>query len=130
MIGRRPEPMPGSEPGRWRVVKSRWLGHRVAPWCVEREGCGGAAFFRTWWEAQDYADRQARTREVVLPRKQLPLSLPGEEGDEPIFVTYDIEDGCVYLTDQDDGDMIVLYPHEVRTLALALLAHEEMEGAV
>lgn len=130
MIGRRPEPMPGSEPGRWRVVKSHWLGHRVAPWCVEREGCGGAAFFPTWEEAQEYADRQARTVEVVLPRQQLPLSLPGLEEDDPIFVTYDIEEGCVILTDQGDGDMIVLYPHELRPLALALLALMEKKGDV
>lgn len=27
--------------------------------------------------------------------------------------------------DQDDGDMVVLYKHELRPLALALLAHEE-----
>ena len=84
-----------------------------------------ARAFRTWREAMDYADRMARTREVVLPRQQLPLSLPGLEEDEPVFVTYDIEDGCVYLTDQDDGDMIVLYPHELRPLALVLLAYLE-----
>ena len=37
-------------------------------WYVDRENCHGAAFFRTWREAQDYADRMARTREYVLPR--------------------------------------------------------------
>jgi len=71
----------------------------------------------------------ARTREYVLPRQPLPLSLPGDEEDEPVFVTYDIEDGSVYLIDQDDGEMVVLYKRELRALALALLAHEEQEEA-
>lgn len=84
--------------------------------------------FRKWQDAMAYADRMARTREVVLPRQQLPLSLPGLEEDEPVFVTYDIADGSVFLIDQDDGDMVVLYKHELRTLALALLAHEEQEN--
>ena len=43
-------------------------------WYVDRENCHGAAFFRTWREAQDYADRMARTREYVLPR-------PDKDGD-------------------------------------------------
>lgn len=65
MIGRKPEPVPGKEPGRWRVRKANV---DVLPWYVERENCVGAAFVRTWREAQDYADRMARTREYVLPR--------------------------------------------------------------
>lgn len=128
MIGRRPEPIPGVEPGRWRVRKARGTGNLVPRWYVDRDECHGSRWFPTWREAQDYADRMARTREVVLPRQQLPLSLPGLEEDEPVFVTYDIEDGCVFLTDQDDGDMVVLYKHELRTLALALLAYEEQEN--
>ena len=128
MRGRRPEPIPGVEPGRWRVVRTRGIRTPWSPWYVDREGCHGMVSFPTWREAMDYADRMARTREVVLPRQPLPLSLPGVEEDEPVFVTYDIEDGCVFLTDQDDGDMVVLYKHELRTLALALLAHTEQEG--
>lgn len=121
MRGRRPEPIPGVEPGRWRVVRTRGIRPPWSSWYVDREGCHGMVSFSTWREAQDYADSMARTREVVLPRQQLPLSLPG------LFVTYDIEDGCVFLTDQDDGETVVLYKHEIRTLALALLAHEEQE---
>ena len=128
MRGRRPETVPGVEPGRWRVVRTRGIRTPWSPWYVDREGCRGMVSFPTWREAQDYADRMARTREVVLPRQQLPLSLPGLEEDEPVFVTYDIEDGCVFLTDQDDGEMVVLYKHEIRTLALVLLAHEEQEN--
>lgn len=67
MIGRRPETVPGVEPGRWRVVRSRASRHGVR-WYVERRGCHGIVSFPTWREAQDYADRMARTREYVLPR--------------------------------------------------------------
>ena len=129
MRGRRPEPIPGVEPGRWRVTWARGLPGTALPgWMAERENCHGSMWFPTWREAQDYADRMARTREVELHRQPLPLSLPGLEEDEPVFVTYDIEEGTVFLTDQDDGDMVVLYKHELRPLALALLAHEEQEN--
>lgn len=74
MMGRRPEPVPGMEPGRWRVVRVRGVGSSTMDWYVDRENCHGAAFFRTWREAQDYADRMARTREYVLPR-------PDKDGD-------------------------------------------------
>ena len=67
MIGRRPETVPGVEPGRWRVVRSRASRHGLR-WYVERRGCHGIVSFPTWREAQDYADRMARTREYVLPR--------------------------------------------------------------
>lgn len=128
MIGRRPEPMPGSEPGRWRVMKSRWLGHRVAPWCVEREGCGGAAFFRTWEEAQEYADRMARTREYVLPRishsndwvPDMPTLKIGWEH-HPVETSFWVEDRGL--------NFIYIRPDELLPLALALAALAEMEGA-
>lgn len=70
MRGRRPETVPGVEPGRWRVVRSRASRYGLR-WYVERRGCHGIVSFPTWREAQDYADRMARTREVVLPRPQL-----------------------------------------------------------
>ena len=73
MIGRRPEVVPGVEPGRWRVVRSRVSRYGLR-WYVEREGCHGIVSFPTWREAQDYADRMARTREYVLPR-------PDKDGD-------------------------------------------------
>lgn len=67
MIGRKPEPIPGKTPGRWRVRAFCGV-DRPNTWYVERENCGGAAQFPTWREALAYADKQARTREVVLPR--------------------------------------------------------------
>ena len=108
-----------------RKLRTHYSTH---PWEVRARNHNGYDYYETfysWREALVEADRLARTVEVVLPRQQLPLSLPGIEEDEPIFVTYDIEDGCVYLTDQNDGDMIVLYPHELRPLALVLLAYLE-----
>ena len=69
MIGRRPEPIPGVEPGRWRVMRVRGLSESErAWWYVYRERSHGMVSFPTWREAMDYADRMARTREVVLPR--------------------------------------------------------------
>lgn len=49
---------------RWRVWKDR------GDWVVSSPEYAQRGF-RTWREAQDYADRRARTREYVLPRPQL-----------------------------------------------------------
>ena len=112
-------------------VRKLRTGYSSHPWEVRARNLHGYDYYETfydWADAMEAADRLARTREVVLPRQPLPLSLPGLEEDEPVFVTYDIEDGSVFLIDQDDGDMVVLYKRELRTLALALLAHEEQEN--
>lgn len=59
---------------RWEVYKAG----RYA-WCAHRKGelPKAEGLFRTWREALAYADRMARTREVVLPRLDFkePLSL-------------------------------------------------------
>lgn len=82
----------------------------------------------TFSEAIACADEQARTREYVLPRQPLPLSLPGiEYGDALIYVTND-KNGCVYLKDEDHSETLTLYARELRPLALALLAHTERIG--
>ena len=48
MIGRRPEPVPGVEPGRWRVLRARGLSEpMLAWWYVDREGCYGSMCFHT-----------------------------------------------------------------------------------
>lgn len=91
-----------------------------------------ARAFRTWHEAMDYADRMARTREVVLPRPIRPC------GGRPEF-DFDKESGLDYNTPRTalyDGaldlehccDTAVLIPREHwRPLALALLALAEQE---
>ena len=52
---------------------SRWTAYKAGryAWTAHREGDLPAELFPTWRMAQDYADRMARTREVVLPRPQL-----------------------------------------------------------
>lgn len=90
MIGRRPEPVPGMEPGRWRVRKARGTGNLVPRWYVERDECHGSRWFPTWREAQEYADRMARTREVVLPRlaPQGELTVSAIWGYDSLVVNY------------------------------------------
>lgn len=58
---------------RWKVVQHSYpTGNLWAPWKkvwkVYNPNGSVAAHFDTWREAVDYADRMARTREVVLPR--------------------------------------------------------------
>lgn len=112
-------------------VRKLRTGYSTHPWEVRARNHNGYDYYETfysWREALVEADQLARTREVVLPRQQLPLSLPGLEEGEQVFVTYDIEDGSVYLIDTGDGETVVLHKHELRPLALALLAHEEREN--
>lgn len=98
-------------------------------WCITSPTGVSWGNKATFAEAIAYTDQQARTREYVLPRQPLPLSLPGlEDGDALVSVTYD-EGGCVYLKDHDCGPTVMLYKHELRPLALALLAHAERTGA-
>ena len=49
---------------------SRWTVYKAGryAWTAHREGELPGELFRTWREALAYADRMARTREVVLPR--------------------------------------------------------------
>ena len=130
MIGRRPEPVPGVEPGRWRVVRARGLPESErAWWYVDRENCHGSMSFPTWREAQDYADRMARTREVVLPRvlhsgdwvPNMPTLKIGWER-HPAGTTFWVEDGA--------WNVITVRPNELHPLANALHALAEQEGAV
>ena len=68
MIGSRPKPIPGKEPGRWRVVRARRAETSFKIWYVARDGCTGRMWFITWREALAYADRRAREKTIVLPR--------------------------------------------------------------
>ena len=135
MIGRKPEPVPGAEPGRWRVLRARGLSEpMLAWWYVDRENCYGSMCFPTWREAQDWADRQARTVEVVLPR----ITADREEGraDWPnlrdLFVWPGQHDGPrlgqPYLRIADDYRDVDVELHDLRPLAGVLLAYAEQEG--
>ncbi|MFW9169999.1 hypothetical protein [Corynebacterium striatum] len=81
--------------------------------------------FDTHAEAITHADRRARTREYVLPRQPLPLSLPGIADDDALIYVTNGKNGRVYLKDEDHSETLTLYTRELRPLALALLAHAE-----
>lgn len=136
MIGRRPEPVPGVEPGRWRVVRVRGVEGSAMDWYVDREGCYGSMCFHTWREAQDYADRQARTVEVVLPRpdKDGDIATTDEqtawEGTEfertVVSVAWIEEPGTIGLSTGDSDHYMTT--DGALSIALALAALAEQEG--
>ena len=136
MMGRRPEPVPGVEPGRWRVVRVRGVEGSAMDWYVDRENCHGSMWFPTWRNALAYADRMARTREYVLPR-------PDKDGyiyttDEQVAwentefertvvsVAWIEEPGTIALSTGDSDHYMTT--DGARSVALALLALAEMEG--
>lgn len=113
---------------------SRWTVYRAGryAWTAHREGDLPAELFPTWRMAMDYADRQARTREVVLPR-------PARTFDGRPEFDFSKESGLDYNTpraalyegalDLEHGcDTAVLIPREHwKPLACALLALAEQE---
>ena len=105
---------------RWRVWKDR------GDWIVsspEQETRG----FRTWREAQDCADRIARTREVVLPRPDSTwFERPVWELGDGVTVYQSIGDQSQTIT--ADYPRIAIPNSKRRELALALLALAEQEG--
>lgn len=121
---------------RW-VVDPPGYNHKNRNWGDHRWHVAGGKWFawgrgvskrEAWRQAMTYADQRARTREYVLPRQPLPLSLPGiADDDAEVSVTYD-KNGCVYLKDEDHSETLTLYARELRPLALALLAHTERIG--
>ena len=120
MMGRRPEPVPGVEPGRWRVVRVRGVGSSTMDWYVDRENCHGAAFFHTWRDAMDYADRQARTREVVLPRL-------APHGALTVSTIWGNSNLVVHYIDAS-GQTVKGTPADLARHAATLLALAEQEG--
>lgn len=57
---------------RWKVKKLASPHALWQRWIVySPTGIHPSGTFSTWREAMDYADRKARTREIVLPRPQL-----------------------------------------------------------
>ena len=127
MRGRRPYPIPGMEPGRWQVYKMRGLPESARPgWMVAPEHCGGGVSFPTWREALDYVDRQARTREVVLPRiTESKAMIPGALG-------LSLESGRTWdgkrnTWVRDGVSMVYVASYDLRPLALALLTLAEQE---
>lgn len=123
---------------RWKVKRVRLRTGGWGEWaaCNDDEP---TRYFLTWREAQDYADRRARTREVVLPRA---ITVPHNPGAAewdfsewaglsytpawPESAFYDRRGGPIgrHFT----GDVSIRREHW-RPLALALLALAEQENA-
>lgn len=120
MRGRRPYPVPGVEPGRWQVYKMRGLLETARPgWYVSRENCGGGVSFPTWREAQEYADRMARTREVVLPRLR-------PHGELTVSAIWSFDSLVVHYLDAS-GQVVQGTPADLARHAATLLALAEQE---
>lgn len=104
---------------KWKVFQS-YIGRG---WAVRHRGKLGIWHFSSWREAMDYADRMARTVEVVLPRL---TALP--TGRHTVQ-----RDGLVIEFEQSRSQpqlqpgYLVVEPWERRPLALALLALAEQE---
>lgn len=129
---------------RWKIPMRWRVQYRVCPtfegmknWAVLAPGAVvPVARFKTWREAQDYADRMARTREYVLPR-------PDKDGyiettDEQVAwentefertvvsVAWIEEPGTIGLSTGDSDHYMTT--DGAHSIALALAALAEMEG--
>lgn len=122
-------------PTRWRVqYRPCATFEGMKNWAVLAPGAViPAARFPTWAEALAYADRMARTREVVLPRPDRPRDgRPEFDFDKESGLDYNTPRTALYegALDLEDGcDTAVLISREHwRPLALALLALAEQEN--
>ena len=105
---------------KWQVKKFRddFFSPDHTEWVAWPEGgWTECQAFPTHAEAIAYADEEARTREVVLPRDTARPSEHLEIG--PMYW------GGAVVTTVDDGASLLLNQKEIRPLALALLAHAE-----
>lgn len=83
--------------------------------------------FDTHAEALAYADRMARTVEIVLPRDNTVVPLPAcmEKEEKPIMLHRWREQIIIECTAQGVEQVIFIHDDELKPLALALLAHAE-----
>lgn len=98
-------------------------GVQLVRWFDTWRGVEFLRWFDTWREAMDYADRRARTVEVVLPRRTV---LPTDRHvvqTGGLIIEYR---GSRSYPNLDTGH-IAVEPEERRPLALALLALAEKE---
>ena len=95
-------------------------------WCVKSPTGVGWGNYATHAEALAYADKRARTREVVLPRVDNPTSI--DENDLDIMVV-SVANGIGIAQPKfgkpGEDEVICMYPEFVEEVALALLAHAE-----
>lgn len=100
---------------RWRVDR------RTLPYAVIWVACcdGKKGTFRTWREALDYADRMARTREVVLPRLR-------PHGELTVSAIWSFDSPVVHYIDAS-GQVVQGTPADLARHAATLLALAEQE---
>lgn len=100
---------------------SRWTAYKAGrnAWTAHRKGEMPSRLFRTHAEAQAYADRMARTVEVVLPRV-------APQGEISVSATWYCDQGAIHYINPS-GQAVQGTPAELRPLALALLALAEQE---
>ena len=124
---------------KWRVERERhaYTGELMPGWVVKKQEDESLPTFKTWWkgatwetwqEALAYADKRARTREVVLPRVDNPTSI--DENDLDIMVV-SVANGIGIAQPKfgkpGEDEVICMYPEFVEEVALALLAHARKE---
>lgn len=80
-------------------------------------------WFDTWREAMDYADRRARTVEVVLPRRTVLPTVRHTVHRNGLIIEFSPSKSHPQL----NPGHVVVEPEERRPLALALLALAEKE---
>ena len=114
---------------KWKVegITSRYY---RAPRCWDVYDPNGGFWrsFDTHAEALAYADRKARTREVVLPRVN-DATFIDENNLDLMVVSVDNGIGIAQPRFDKPGEdeVIIMYPEVVKEVALALLAHAEKE---
>ena len=112
---------------RWKVKRTGRFWDRPVWWVECPSGFAVCQYFTTWREAMEYADKRARTREVVLPRiTESKAMIPGARG--LILETGRTWDGKRNTWIKDEVSMVYAASYNLRPLALALLAlHYQQE---
>ena len=95
-------------------------------WCVKSPTGVGWGNYATHAEALAYADKRARTREVVLPRVN-DATFIDENNLDLMVVSVDNGIGISQPNFDKPGEdeVIIMYPEVAEEVALALLAHAE-----
>ena len=110
---------------RQNLFRDGWGVYRVSP-----DGVSGVLWervtpwFDTWREAMDYADRMARTVEVVLPRRYILPTKRHVVQKNGLIIEFEQSRSYPQL----QPSYLVVEPEERRPLALALLALAEREA--
>lgn len=109
--------------GKWRVEREAdWLnGPYWIAWRPSEGWKGLAPKFRTHAEALAYADEQARTITVTLPKIRVGASIAYQCGNQRLEAEV-FDDGYLLIEDMGDGDMVAIPPEWGEVIAPRLLA--------